>query len=271
MFIRNVLLWLMLSAASCVVNAAPSSDAIKFWTVSDETSTQTVSHAAWQSLLDDYLISETPSGVNLFDYQAVTDEDKKALKLYLDELQSVKPRELNKAEQFAYWVNMYNALTVDVVLDEYPVDSIRSIRFLTSPFGPWDKNFMKIEGKKLSLNNIEHGILRPIWQDPRIHFAVNCASIGCPNLMPTAFTAENADELMEQAAHDYIGHPRAVVIDGSTLKLSSIFDWYGADFGDDQSMINEYLSDYIAEGVEFDPTSTYDVDFHYDWSLNEPK
>ena len=271
MFIRKFLVMVTLAMISLGVQAAPSADAIEFWTTSNEGSSQTVSHSAWQALLDKYLVSETASGVNLFNYKEVSKDDRKALQNYLDALQETDPRELNKAEQFAYWANMYNALTVEVVLDEYPVKSIKNIRFLTSPFGPWDKNFVEIEGKNLSLNDIEHGILRPIWQDPRIHFAVNCASIGCPNLMPTAFTAENADDLMEQAANDFINHPRAFVLDGNTLKLSSIFDWYGGDFGDDQGMINEYLSDYVAEDVGFDPSVSYKVEFDYDWSINEVK
>ena len=271
MLVRKLFLSIILLTASVGVNAAPSADAISFWTVSNEDSSEVVSHSAWQSLLDKYLVADAPGGVNLFNYKGVSQADRKALQSYLEQLESIDPRQLNKAEQFAYWVNMYNALTVEVVLKDYPVSSIRKIRFLTSPFGPWDKNFMSIEGQKLSLNDIEHGILRPIWQDPRIHFAVNCASIGCPNLMPIAFTSANSDELMEQAAHDYIGHTRAFSIDGDNLKLSSIFDWYGDDFGDDQAAVIEYLSDYVNDDIDFDPFDSYKVKFDYDWSLNDVK
>ena len=270
MLVRKLFYVVLLSLLSVNIHAAPKPEAISFWTTSNESSEQVVSHDAWQSLLDRYL-SVKEGGVNLFNYKGVNDEDRKVLQDYLAALQAIDPRQLTKDEQFAYWVNMYNALTVEVVLDEYPVSSIKKIRFLSSPFGPWDKNFMTIQGEKLSLNDIEHGILRPIWQDPRIHFAVNCASIGCPNLMPTAFTAANADALMEQAAFDYIGHSRAFGLDGNTLKLSSIFEWYGDDFGSDQAEINEYLSDYTADDVDFDPSVSYKVKFDYDWSLNEVK
>jgi len=216
----GALLTFALAFSSNTVVAAPDSDAIKFWTDHDESSTVEVSHQAWQDLLDKYLDADHDSGVNRFNYEAVEKADRKLLDSYLDSLQAIDPRTLSKDEQLAYWVNFYNALTAQTVLEEYPVDSIRSIRFLTSPFGPWDKNLAKVKGKSLSLNDIEHGILRPIWQDPRIHFAVNCASIGCPNLLDEAFTAANADELMNDAADDFINHLRGVEIKGDVLLLS---------------------------------------------------
>ncbi len=251
------------------VDAAPEAEVLKFWNVSNEQSEEVVSHAKWQSLLDVYLDSETSSGVNLFDYAAVGKSDKKKLKAYLDELQQIDPRGLNKNEQFSYWVNLYNALTVDVILQEYPVESIKDIRFLTSLFGPWDKNFVKIQKQKLSLNDIEHRILRPIWQDPRIHFAVNCASIGCPNLQSQAFTSENNEVLLEKSAKEFINHPRGVELKSENLSLSSIFDWYGGDFGEDQAEILEYLSSYyVGPGAEQLEAATK-IEFQYDWQLNQ--
>jgi len=271
MRIRFGFLFVFLMFISSASNAAPDSKLLKFWDASDETSTQEVSHAKWQSVLAEYLVASDDGGVNLFDYQGVSTEDRQVLQSYLEDLQNIDPRELSKAEQFAYWVNMYNALTIEVVLEEYPVKSIRSIRFLSSPFGPWDKNFVEIVGQKLSLNDIEHRILRPIWDEPRIHFAVNCASIGCPNLMPRAFTAANTEELLEIATNDFIGHPRGFDLQGDALRLSSIFDWYGSDFGSNQAEINEYLGDYVADDIDFDSGAEYQVSFDYDWSLNEVK
>lgn len=250
-------------------NAAPDSEALEFWNVSDESSSVVLSHAQWQLILDTYLRSNTASGVNLFAYQSVTPADKKKLKAYLDTLQAIDPRTLNKREQLSYWINLYNALTIDVVLDEYPIESIKNIRSLTSLFGPWDKNLAKVMGEKLSLNDIEHGILRPIWQDPRIHFAVNCASIGCPNLQAQAFTAENTEDLMESAAGEFINHPRGVTVESDRVVLSSIFDWYGSDFGADQDEIIEYLADFY-EGDDVEQLeATEKVDFNYNWQLNQ--
>jgi len=249
--------------------AAPDAEVQEFWMAHDEQSTIEVSHETWQDLLDKYLDAEHASGVNRFDYKAVDKADRKLLDDYLDSLQSIDPRKLSRNEQLAYWVNFYNALTAHVILEEYPVESIRNIRFLTSPFGPWDKNFVKVQGKKLSLNDIEHGILRPIWKDPRIHFAVNCASIGCPNLLDEAFTAANADELMEDAAHEFINHSRGVEIKGDTLVLSSIFDWYGGDFGQNEAEIVDYISEYFESDASTLGSFTK-FDYQYDWNLNQP-
>jgi hypothetical protein len=257
------------------VAAAPSSKLQQFWLSHDETNTSQVSHQAWQQILDKYLDAEHSSGVNRFDYASVKKIDRKRLDRYLDSLQAIDPRQLSRAEQLAYWVNLYNALTVQVVIMEYPVESIRRIRFLSSLFGPWDKNLVKVQSKNLSLNDIEHGILRPIWNDPRIHFAVNCASIGCPNLIDTAFSAINSDRLMEAAAKDFINHRRGVEVSGDVLKLSSIFDWYGSDFGAHQSEIMDYIGGYLYRSSKVadrlnKSNSATEVEYQYDWALNKP-
>jgi len=268
-WIKQILLSFAFMLLSGSVAAAPDSQAQEFWTAHDEQSTIEISHEAWQDLLDKYLDADHASGVNRFDYAAVGKADRKVLDNYLDLLQSVDTAKLSKNEQLAYWINFYNALTAQVVLEEYPVDSIRKIRFLASPFGPWDKNLVKVQGRKLSLNDIEHGILRPIWKDPRIHFAVNCASIGCPNLVDEAFTASNADELMEEAAKDFINHARGVEIKGETLVLSSIFDWYGSDFGSNEAEIVAYISKFFDGDIEqLKRLSKYK--YQYDWNLNKP-
>jgi len=268
-WLGRILLVVTLISTGNLVVAAPDSEAQEFWLAHDEQSTIEVSHEAWQTLLDKYLDADHASGVNRFDYKSIDKSDRKVLDDYLDSLQAVDPRKLSKNEQLAYWINFYNALTAQVVVEEYPVQSIRKIRFLTSPFGPWDKNFVKVQGKKLSLNDIEHGILRPIWKDPRIHFAVNCASIGCPNLIDEAFTAANADELMEEAASDFINHSRGVEIQGDTLVLSSIFDWYGSDFGSNEVEIVAYISQFF-DGNTSDLTALNKFSYQYDWNLNQP-
>ena len=125
-------------------------------------------------------------GIARIGYGAVSDEDRKSLDAYIAALAGHpgSRRALNRAEQQAYWINLYNALTVQVILDHYPVESIRDIDISPGLFadGPWGKKLVTIEGEAVSLDDIEHRILRPIWKDPRIHYAVNCASIGCPNL-----------------------------------------------------------------------------------------
>ena len=110
--------------------------------------------------------------------------------------------------------------------------------------GPWDASLVIIEGREVNRNDIEHRILRPIWKDPRIHYAVNCASMGCPKLAERALTGDNVEELLEKAAVSYINHPRGVEVRGNTLYLSSIYDWFSIDFGETREAILEHLHSY---------------------------
>jgi len=222
--------------------AAPELTKIEFWDARDEQSTEVVDHSAWQALLN----------------------------VYLDDQ---KPRQLNTKEQFAYWVNLYNAQTVDFIIEGVQEDDIKSIKEIRSLFvvpGPWKRTELKIEGKKVSLDNIEHGILRPIWLDHRIHFSVNCASIGCPNLLKTAFTASNADDLLDIAEEEFLQHPRAVRLQGDKVVISSLLNWYGDDFAETPSEMYDYLSDFVSpeiiDALAEEPNVVYD----YDWNLNAP-
>jgi len=230
-----------------------------------------VDHSAWQQLLDGNLDEQHPSGINRFDYAAVDDNDGAKLNEYLDYLQGLAPKQLSKDQQFAYWVNLYNATTVKFILDEE--DEIESIRQIRSGFfkpGPWQRKVLNIGGNELSLDDIEHKILRPIWQDMRIHYAVNCASLGCPNLLGTAFTAVNLEALLEQAASDYINHPRGVSVDNDRLQLSKIFQWYSDDFGDDFVALKGHLSQYAKPLLRSKLQEFKSASYKYDWRLNRP-
>ena len=124
--------------------------------------------------------------------------------------------------------------------ENYPIKSIKEVDISPGFFanGPWGKKLFKVEGVPLSLDDIEHRILRPIWQDPRIHYLINCASVGCPNLQPIALTGQNVPAILEAAAREFINHPRAVSYDGGRLVLSELYQWYAEDFGgDDESII----------------------------------
>ena len=238
------------------------------------TKTAAIYHSDWQVILDTYLREdkegELQPALNVFNYADVTASDKRLLKAYLDKLQAIDPREYSQKEQFAYWVNLYNALTVDLILDNYPVKSITKLGPLLS-FGPWDEPAAVVAGESLSLNDIEHKILRPIWQDPRIHYAVNCASIGCPNLSMRVFTAENTEVLLERAARDYINHPRGVSLQGNRLKLSKIYQWYADDFGESEQDLLAHLAQYAKPALAQRLQSfTGKIGYDYDWSLNQP-
>ena len=268
---HKFLLGLLLSLAAQVAAAAPSADLIDHWLDSDENNSQSIDHQAWQEILDTYLVKEA-SGVNLFKYSSVSDSDHKKLKTYIDGLAAIDPRQYNRNQQMAYWINLYNALTIDVVLDAYPVKSILKIGGSFFSPGPWNKKYLKISGQKVSLNDIEHGILRPIWKDSRIHYAVNCASYSCPNLSATAYTAGNLDDQLAMAAKDYINNPRGITIDDEDLMLSKIFDWYQVDFGKNESELLQELAQHAEpELAERLKNHDGDIDYEYNWDLNETK
>jgi hypothetical protein len=168
--------------ASSAVRAAPKADLWSRWQKNDPANRQRIDHSLWDKFLKKYVIASHPSGINRVRYDAVSPEDRKALQSYLKHLQSLPISGYNRNEQKAYWVNLYNSLTVEAILSHYPVQSILDIDISPGWFsrGPFGAKLLTIEREKLSLDDIEHRILRPIWKDNRVHYAVNCASIGCP-------------------------------------------------------------------------------------------
>lgn len=251
--------------------SAPKAEVWKYWEAHQPESVQNIDHSGWHSLLQSY-VQPASDGINYFAYKAVTENDKKKLAGYISGLEEITITEYNRAEQQAYWINLYNALTVELILRYYPVESIRDIDISPGFFssGPWKKKLLMIEGETLSLDDIEHRILRPIWQDPRIHYAVNCASIGCPNLSNEAFTATNTDLLLTQGAIAYINHPRGVSINNDELTLSSIYKWFKEDFGTDDKAIIQHLQEYAKPTLKAQLNGLSDIeDYEYDWSLNE--
>jgi hypothetical protein len=247
------------------------------WAVNDPNSRVIVDHQAWGSFLRRYL-TEEPDGINRLRYGEVAAVDRQALGRYIEDLSKVPVRTLKPAEQFAYWINLYNALTVTTVLDHYPVASIREISlggsllpsFLTGGGGPWQAKLIRIEGDDVALDDIEHRILRPLLKDNRIHYAVNCASIGCPTLMPTPFTAPNLQSQLDRAARLYVNHPRSVRVEGSGLAVSSIYRWYQEDFGGNWQGVLAHLRRYANPATVqlLAPFETISKD-SYDWQLND--
>ncbi len=252
-------------------NAAPQAELWQRWTAHDPASTATIDHSAWQRFVEAY---DAPGadGVNRVAYGRIGAAGRQALDDYIAALAATAISTYRRAEQLAYWINLYNALTVRVVLDHYPVKSILDIG--TSPgwfsIGPWGRKLASVEGEDLSLDDIEHRILRPIWRDPRIHYAVNCASIGCPNLLREAFTGSGAEALLSQAAHDYVNHPRGAELRGGRLVVSSLYAWYKVDFGDSDAGVIDHLRAYADAGLAaaLDGITRIAGD-RFDWALND--
>ena len=260
-------------------NAQNQAVLIPVWDAGDDSNAATIDHSVWQSLLEAFVL-EHESGVNRFDYAALkaNSGERERLRGYLARLQAIDPRDYSRAEQKAYWINFYNALTVETVTEEYPVDSIREISesllgiggFI--PVGPWRDVRAEVAGIDLTLDDMEHGILRPIYRDPRIHYGVNCASIGCPNLVTTAFSAGNTEELLDDAARAYVNHPRGVdIVDEDFMVISSIYTWFVEDFGGDEEGVIEHLLQFADPELAGQLREFFGfIEYEYDWALNQP-
>lgn len=262
--------FVLLAICVTTATAAPKPDLWPHWTAHDTDNLENIDHSAWQRFLGAY-VAPRSDGLNVVDYGRVSRTDRAGLDAYVEALAATPITQFNRREQLAYWINLYNALTVKVVLDHYFVDSIRDIK-LSGFFkvGPWDKELLTIEGKPITLNDIEHRILRPIWKDPRIHYAVNCASVGCPNLQTQVFTAANAEQLLDKGAKEYINSSRGVEIRGKKVRVSSIYDWFREDFGaSDQDVLN-HLQQYAEPPLKTALAGASRVSGdYYDWSLND--
>lgn len=210
-------------------------------------------HQAWDALLRKHVSSS-----GKVDYKGFL-ADKGKLQAYLDELAASPPgKSWGRNEQLSYWINAYNAFTIKLILDHYPVSSITKIH----GGKPWDVKWIKLGDKSYSLNNIENDIIRPQFQEPRIHFAVNCAARSCPPLLSRAFTAGNLNEYLEQQARSFINNPRYNEIRPEAVKISKIFEWYAGDFGS----IIDYLNLYSETRIKETASVQYK---EYDWGLNE--
>ena len=240
------------------------------WTSYQDDSPKTIDHSIWDKILGEYVVVRSGL-INLFSYAAVTEEQKKQIRSYIDSLSNIAIAQYDNTEQQAYWLNLYNALTVLTVLEHYPVASIKKINISPGIFskGPWGKPQVRVDGRELSLNNIEHGIIRPVYKDPRSHYGVNCAALGCPQLQTRAFTGANLNTLLDQAASDYINGP-GVSIRRGKLAASKIYNWFGEDFGTGAqevvSHIRKYARGDLKKALEnIDSIKSY----YYDWTLND--
>lgn len=267
-----VALPLMLVATSVPAVAQSPSDLVR--RAAPVGQSASVDHAVWDKLLKTY-VKPGADGLNRVDYAAFKRSGHSALKDYVARLQKVDPARLDRKEQFAYLANLYNAKTIDIVLDAYPVNSIKDISlggglFAAFTGGPWKAKVVRVKGMELSLDDIEHAILRPVFKDARVHYAVNCASIGCPNLATEAFTGANLVALLDAGARAYVNHPRGVTVSGGRVKTSSIYSWFKEDFGGNDRGVLAHLRKYAEPGLKAKLDRVDAIDGHaYDWRLND--
>ncbi len=239
----------------------------------DKTSQIKVNHTAWDKMLSKYVAPDSES-LNRVNYKAFKSEQHQQLKSYISSLEAIDVTKLGRNEQFAFWANLYNAKTIDVILDHYPTASIKDIDISPGLFanGPWGKKLVTVNGLKLSLDDIEHKILRGLWKDPRVHYAVNCASIGCPNLATTAYTGENLENMLNAGAKAFINSPRGVKVDDNSITASKIYSWFSKDFGRSEKNILRHIRKYASTELAQKLKGKTDISsYEYNWLLNDIK
>lgn len=255
-------LWLGLTAA------APTSELWPRWQASGPG--LVLDDSAFASLLARYRTMGR-DGVARIAYGRVSLADKAALKTYVGKLAATDVDRLTRPQQYAYWVNLYNAATIDLILSNYPLESITKLKDGMFSFGPWDRKLLKVKGEALSLNDIEHRVLRPIWKDPRVHFSLNCASIGCPDIGAIPLRADTLDAQLNGARDAYLAHPRGVQLTATGLQVSSIFNWYSSDFGGPKGVVR-YIKAHGPASLQARITpATKIIGDGYDWSLNDAR
>ena len=211
-------------------------------------------HQLFNNLLQKYVTSA--GSVN---YSGLK-QDEKSLNRYLNELSKSKPdNSSNRNGTLAYWINAYNAFTLKLILDNYPLKSITEL----NSGKPWDVQWIALGNKKYSLNNIENDIIRSVYKDARIHFALNCAAISCPPLLNKAFTSNNIEELLDTQTRNFI-NSQANDLSSTKIKLSKVFEWYKKDFGDVTIFINKYSKTKINSNALISYKE-------YNWNLNRSK
>lgn len=239
-------------------------------------------HSRWNTLLNDHVTMINAGKASVVDYKGMQN-DQAQLKRYLDAAGKVTQTEFNrwdKEQQLAFLINIYNAATVDLVLTEYP--SIKSIKDIGGLFGsPWKQDFIPLLGKTRSLDDVEHNLIRGSkrYNDPRIHFAVNCASTGCPALLDEAFIGSRLDSQLEQVTKAFLADRSRNLLKGDTLEVSPIFKWYKEDFSTGwrgSNNVAEFLRRY-SQSLGLDTAQTtalkngkIAIDYtQYDWRLNK--
>jgi len=253
------------------VPPGPAAEPWPYWEQADPENSRKIDHGAWNRFLSKYVLADHPSGIYRVRYDDVPPSDRRALKEYLDRLIAMDVRKFNRAEQRAYWINLYNASVVDMVLENPKAKNVLKIDVGFFRKGPWPVKRMTITGKWMSLDDIEHRILRSGWHDPRIHYVLNTASLGSPNMPSEAFTAENSERLLDAAARAYVNHPRGAAVAAGRLTVSSLYLWYRDDFGGSEQGILDHLRRYATGPLKTHLAAARGIAHHaYDWNFNQP-
>lgn len=219
----------------------------------DDYHSEAFNHSSWGKLLEKHVSNQGHVNYKTFK------RDRSDLLNYIASLSKNMPNDSwNKEDKFAYWINAYNAMTIDLILRHYPIKSIKVIN------KPWDQRFWKLEGKWYNLNEIEHNILRKM-NEPRIHFGIVCASYSCPKLLNKAFTASNLDKQLTEVTKSFLADYERNTISKNNIQLSKIFQWFAKDFKQEGTLI-DFLNKYSAVKIFAKAKKSFK---DYNWDLNE--
>ncbi|MGD2023314.1 MAG: DUF547 domain-containing protein [Desulfobacterales bacterium] len=224
----------------------------------------TVNHDIWAELLAKYI---KPGGV---DYTGFKTEENR-LDQYLEVLENTDPDKLPRNEQYAYYINAYNAWTIKLILSGYP--GVKSIKDFGSILqSPWQKEWVRINGEVITLDHVEHDILRPRYKDPRVHFAINCAAASCPPLRPEPYLTDTLDQQLDDSTRSFINDANSTKLEGNTLYVSRIFKWFSEDFNEDAlGFYLQYAEGNLKQKLIKQKDDIEVKYLHYDWSLNDVK
>lgn len=240
------------------------------WEANNPLSKAVIDHQKWQTFLDN-AVKINDEEINLVDYVHLSDQNRSLLKQYLTELSTIDIKTYNRDEQLAFWINLYNALTVSIIAEHYPVNSIEEINISPGLFsiGPWGAKVITIKGTSLSLDEIQNRIIRPVWNDPRTHYAINNASIGAANLSKQAYRGKYIQQQLNDAAANYINALRGVQVIEGKLIVSKIYEWYSDDFGGNKQDIISHIRYYSREPLRSQLKHINTIESYvYNWHLN---
>lgn len=270
--LKPFVLFLLILIQSSTVQASFYKSLWPKWEVNNPLSKEIISHELWQDFLNRH-VSTNEEKINLVDYANIDQKDFDQLKQYIKTMSQIDIDNYNRQEQLAYWINLYNALTVQTVANYYPIANIQEIRISPGLFsiGPWGANLIMVKNTQLSLDDINNRIIRPIWNDPRTHYTLNNATIGAPNLNKQVYQGTTIEEQLNNAASTYINSFRGAQVIEGKLIISKIYDWYEEDFGGTKQYVINHLLQFAQEPLLSQLKHINSIDSYiYNWHINSP-
>jgi hypothetical protein len=271
-YMNCVVLFLVLFSVTGTCQATLQKNLWPQWEVNNPLSKEVISHQLWDEFLKLHVITNE-EGINVLSYASFSPKDRKLIKEYLKRMSEIDIDGYNRNEQLAYWINVYNALTIQTVASYYPIGNIQEINITPGLFssGPWGGTLIHIKKSPLSLDDINNRIIRPIWNDPRTLYALTDATLGAPNMANRAYQGETINEQLNEAALSYVNSLRGVQVVEGKLIVSKLYDWYEEDFGDSKKNVIKHLSQFAKEPLHTQLKHINSIDSYiYNWHLNSP-